>query len=799
MLSPPDADLVRRDPTLPGLATLLDPDAFVAALQSSLPEVRPGGARLDYVRYKHGVSCVTSYQVESGGTGVQVIAKAYRRADQIHSLRDRDRPSEEGAPSPGRVFLDDRCIAISIFPHDAKLEALARLGDAEARGRMLRDLFPARPELWGAAVHGLRYKPERRYVAQLRVGEEAAAVLKFHDELGYNAARQNAKAFESRGVLRLAERIGRSDRDRILAFGWLPGRPLKEALYDPQLEPESLGAVGAALAELHAQRPDGLTTLSRGGEATILLASAAGLGFVCPHLAARARRLAGELADHLASEDPVGQPIHGDFTPGQVLLGGDDVAILDLDEAVCGDPVADLALFIAHLERDALSGRIPPARVEILRDAFLEGYAVATRRPIPARLELYVTISLFRRPLHPFRHHEPDWPARVEALFDRVETLWGRSARASAPRVGHAGHSPWGEDESSDVAVTDAYRIAEDPAMPYLSRVLDPREVRYQFERCLPRLTGIGGRVELRAIRVKRHKAGRRCLIEYDVEVRRTDGTSEAVTLVGKSRAKGLDRPCHDLLLTLWDGGFAAESEDGISVPEPIGMVPDFKMWLQRKVPGSVATPLLAGPGGDVLAGRIAEAIRKLHLANIPTIRRHTMADELRILHERLAILAGREPRWARRLERLLDACDRLGSVVPGPVLRGIHRDFYPDHVIVAGSRLYLIDFDLACEGDPGLDIGNFLGHLTEQSLRASGDPDALADREEALEERYVELHGEAIRPSVRAYAALTLVRHISLSTQFADRRHITEALLELCEDRLDAAGRPKRAAVVPR
>src|SRR5437773_3836244 len=31
---------------------------------------------------------------------------------------------------------------------------------------------------------------------------------------------------------------------------------------------------------------------------------------------------------------------------------------------------------------------------------------------------------------------------------------------------------------------------------------------------------------------------------------------------------------------------------------------------------------------------------------------------------------------------------------------------------------VWLLDFDLYCQGDPALDIGNFVGHLTEQSLR---------------------------------------------------------------------------------
>jgi thiamine kinase-like enzyme len=107
--------------------------------------------------------------------------------------------------------------------------------------------------------------------------------------------------------------------------------------------------------------------------------------------------------------------------------------------------------------------------------------------------------------------------------------------------------------------------------------------------------------------------------------------------------------------------------------------------------------------------------------------------------------------------------------------------------VIVDGSRFCLIDFDLYCEGDPGLDVGNFIAHITEQSLRTFGNPLALVDLERVMEERFVQLSGEATRTSVRAYTTLTLVRHVHLSTLFPERRSFTEDLLELCEERLGA------------
>ena len=214
-------------------------------------------------------------------------------------------------------------------------------------------------------------------------------------------------------------------------------------------------------------------------------------------------------------------------------------------------------------------------------------------------------------------------------------------------------------------------------------------------------------------------------------------------------------------------------------------MIPAFKMWIQRKVPGVVASKLLAGPDGIALARRIAEAIHKLHRAGVPTERTHTVADELRILRECLTRVAAAKPEWHARLERILSASEKLGATVTGVKSCGIHRDFYPAQVIVDGERLWLIDFDLYCQGDPGLDVGNFIGHMTEESLRTTGDASALCDQEQAMEDRFVELSGEAVRTSVRAYTTLTLVRHIYLSTQFPERAAWTERMVELCEAKL--------------
>src|SRR3972149_4862582 len=392
----------------------------------------------------------------------------------------------------------------------------------------------------------------------------------------------------------------------------------------------------------------------------------------------------------------------------QVLLADDTVAFLDLDRAVCSDSAADLGLFIAHLERDALRGNISTSQVESLGNSLLEGYGFGVGLDIPSRIELYTAAGLLQLAPDPFRHREPNWPERTEATLDRVEGILN-SVLKNHHKQSNTGLTytakKW--DRALGVPVIDPFGVENDQKMPFLTKAINPIEVQHQFERHLPRLTGEKCQLLLSAISVRRYKPERRCLIEYEIELKRPNASTEAFTLLGKARARDTDKSTYHHLESLWNTGFRSDSKDGISVPEPIGIIPEFQMWLQREVPGTLATRLLQESGGVAITGRIAEAIHKLHQAGIPSHRRHTIGDELRILHERLSIVAQMKPQWANRLERILDACDRLGLSIPEPKFRGIHRDFYSDHVIVDGLRLYLLDFDLYCEGDPGLDIGN--------------------------------------------------------------------------------------------
>jgi|GEM_PF-1237451 len=371
----------------------------------------------------------------------------------------------------------------------------------------------------------------------------------------------------------------------------------------------------------------------------------------------------------------------------------------------------------------------------------------------------------------------------VKRQVDRLLALWSEVG-PSNPGVGVPALAGATLPVVSPVMVNDPFEATADVALPEVVAALDPERAAAALKRHLPRVSG-EGRLKLKAIRVVRHKPGKRCVVEYDVKVKRPDQSDRVETLIGKLRARRSGNEGFRLQEMIWNAGFHARSADGISVPEPLGVVSELKMWFQRKVAGEISTKLLAGPEGIQIARRIAEAIHKLHKVNLIVDRTHTMLDELRILRECFDKVSAQRREWTGRLARLMVGCEKLSSRLPAPNYCGIHRDFYSSQVIMDGPRVWLIDFDCFCLGDPGLDMGNFIGHVTEQALRERGDAKALVEVETALEDQFVEKTGEAVRPSVRAYATLTLARHIYLSTQHPERAHTTEALLKLCEERV--------------
>lgn len=769
MLSAHDAEIVSRDGDLPGLAVLLDPEAFLEVFAQQFPETGAVGAAIQYLRYKPWTSCLCSYRITSLRGSFDVYAKAVRHG-RAEKLRHWTTGAESAADEPRRRASQRWHLGISVFPDDRRLKALPRLHDPLTRVHLVASTLAHRPEWWNGTLSTLRYKPERRYVAKLSDARGPVAVLKMYDNSGFVHAQPRSSLFRGGESLRIAACTGASAQHRILAFEWLPGCSVQELLEQTRgLDAAAL--TGIALAELHDQDLPTSVSIRHRRMALEVVAAAGSVATACPRLALRARSLADRIASGLDESPGSLRPAHGDFYADQVIAVAGGAAFLDFDRAGLAHPAEDAATFAAHLKGAVLRGVCSPVHAEAGLDALLTGYRRRRHLPPSAQLRTYTAAALMRLAPEPFRRHASGWTELTEAVLDEAaQALDGTTrgegrGRALTPR-------------SNGPAVDDPVGLGADGDWSFFRPALDPGRVRGYLEAPLARL-GVS-RADLRQIRVTRHKPGRRCVVEYAFDTDQRLG--EPLVLLGKSRIKGLNTNAHFALESLWNAGFTPE-RSSVCVPQPVGTLPELRMTLQRKVNGRPAGERLAHGDGALVAARIAEAIHTLHTTGAPPVRRHGIADELRILRERLPqVNAGVD---AMRVEKLLSDSERLAARLPRAEPRPIHRDFYPAHVLVDGERLWLIDFDLYSAGDPALDVGNFLAHMIEERLRNHGLSAGLTETESAFESRYVQLAGSRVAFAIRTYTTLSLVRHVHLSTQYPERQHTTQALLELCERRL--------------
>ena len=291
--------------------------------------------------------------------------------------------------------------------------------------------------------------------------------------------------------------------------------------------------------------------------------------------------------------------------------------------------------------------------------------------------------------------------------------------------------------------------------------------------------------VILQNVRKIRYKRGLRCLFEYDLQITSQEKKKKFVTFLGKMQYKGLDKTTFKLQKSLQRSGFNFSNPDNIMVPPAMGTIPEVNLWLQKKVEGKPSIDLLVEKNGIYLAKQIAEAIDKVHKANIPIHRKHTLQKEIRILNEQLGKVAEKNPALNLKIKKILKNSEKLTEYLPQTNPVGIHRDFYHDQILVGKEKLYLLDFDMYCEGDPSLDVGNFIGHLKEFSLRKFGNSDALVEQENAMIQRFLELSGLDRRRAIEIYTTLTLVRHIAISQRIPNRSQFTISLMDLCEKRI--------------
>ncbi|MET0460838.1 MAG: aminoglycoside phosphotransferase family protein [Ilumatobacteraceae bacterium] len=186
--------------------------------------------------------------------------------------------------------------------------------------------------------------------------------------------------------------------------------------------PATAELMGRAIAALHGvPAPAGTPTFERLAPAR-LRRSAAVLAAARPDVAGEV----GLVVDRLIASIPADEPVllHGDCHPKNVIVDGDRLALIDLDQAGTGAAAADTGSLRARLRVATIIGGSGAGDEATLVDAFAAGYAAERGRPTTRSDDWHTAAALVaEQAVRAVNRLRPDVLAHLPEIVDAAHSL----------------------------------------------------------------------------------------------------------------------------------------------------------------------------------------------------------------------------------------------------------------------------------------------------------------------------------------------------------------------------------------
>lgn len=734
MLSLADAAICARDPALPGLSIVLDADALGA--RSGIP-----GLSSVYVRYKPGTSCVVGLvDTDSSFAAYSAMTYPLERFCEV-----RDRKHWQSGPDQV-VYLNDICTALVPFAHDRRIKTAKRLKDPDRRA----DCF-AKLGLPNIGLTLLRYKCGRRIVARVAGSDDPLASLKSYAAQGFNNSVVGAQFASAMGH---APIMSINTRLRSIATRWVDGTSLCSELAGTP-STSSLLLRGMTLANIHQNSFYPGNCIDGNREARDLLATAEAASQLLPEHRHQLHKMSREIAAQGRRLSFQSTLLHGDFSSDQVIVKDERPIIVDWDRISRGDPARDLGTFLARFEVQAIDGYLTSNEAAASSDAFVEGYIRRSGKK-PDCLAYHQARALFALMTDDFRARRTDWPEQMTAIMMRIDSVMNNAAKSL-----HQAHK----------SMTPGLSVALDPTTMG-ARIGDFLDARIQ-ENAAP------------AISLLRHKPGRRALIRYDISLA---DNLPPVVILGKLRAKGADRRTPALHCSLRAAGLDGSAPNYVGVAPVLGLTNEPALWFQPLLQGATMTEHLTALG--LAASQSAgHALACLHSTGVKTDRLWSMVDEIAVLDRALSEVENALPTRSAEINETFECARRKVEDLGQITTTCIHRDFYPDQLLLDTPITWLLDLDDMAQGDPTIDVANYFSHLTEFGLRWHADQDTFVGDAQAFMASY-QTHRYLDRERAEILHWVSLARGIGIAHRIEGRRHTVDPLISLCHSALSGQGR---------
>ncbi len=340
---------------------------------------------------------------------------------------------------PPLLHLDDLDMILWSFPNDRHLPALpllidkARLGD-EAILPLVERRFGSDWSIASLSPTLVSYVHERRCTVKVDLALRSTAGERRDWSVFGKISGDDSDAMTAEASvrywrdLRLAERgfdmpesLGGSANGRIAWQEAMAGTPLASGR-NSKFREGDFRLAGAALTALHGSTAVGART--SGLDAVLNRLRERGEAIVAwPAYRSRIRTIIERLtAAATALDRETHVAAHGDLHGRNILIDGQRVALIDLDEAISGPPAGDLGHFAAYTLFEALDGGELDGASRAIA-AFIEAYRQTAAWPIPITDIVWhtaaalVTEKIFRE----VTLMQPDRRRRIERLIALAE------------------------------------------------------------------------------------------------------------------------------------------------------------------------------------------------------------------------------------------------------------------------------------------------------------------------------------------------------------------------------------------
>lgn len=361
----------------------------------------------------------------------------------------------------------------------------------------------------------------------------------------------------------------------------------------------------------------------------------------------------------------------------------EDPVLAHLPEAL--DAAAMLALFRRELT-PADGSRMSACTVDRIR--YRRGaratvqYTVRLAGPSPGeQRELWITALLYPR-------------ERARDVFEELQ----RSIPAIAPPGSVLPPVAFASDSTLILQV-----FPVDRRLPSLPKLLNPGRLAWVVAR-----SGSAANDAWTAEAV-RYRAGLGCAIRWHVPAR---PNGERAAYVKAYRNDHQAARTHRALLAL----SSASGGRGFTVPEPVAYLEDHRALVQKEVIGtSLSGVLLATDDAAPVMRRAAEALVTFHREAPAPARGRPTSDPLDDVRRAAALVSWIRPSLADAVRSVvLRVADGLEEVEAAAT----HGDLKPEHIVVSGDGLTVLDLDWFSGSDPVVDVGSMMARLTGMALR---------------------------------------------------------------------------------